>query len=144
MSPKSDWGSPAQKLSLLSPLANWCAELWTFFLNFIFLGGSFRVPPITHNFWPCHPLWAPRYASLYGSVLNREKVINTTGISVRQLRKMQRNWEEFGEIVRPQLTSWRPQRLNHTHQQALLKYSEQMPTVLLDEISWFLWAEFQL
>lgn len=48
-------------------------------------------------------------------------ILNVTGISVRQLQKMQRNWEKFGEVVRPQLTSGRPRKLSRIHQQALLE-----------------------
>ena len=57
---------------------------------------------------------------------------------------MRRNWEEFWEVVRPQLTSGRPRKLNRIHQQALLEYLEQRPTAFQDEMSWFLWDQFQL
>lgn len=71
-------------------------------------------------------------------------ILNVSGISVRQLRKMPRNCEEFGEVVRPQLTSGRPRKLNRIHQQALLEYLEQRPTAFQDEMSWFLCDHFQV
>lgn len=71
-------------------------------------------------------------------------ILDVTEISVRQLRKMRRNWEDFGEVVRPHVASGRPKKLNRIHQEALLEYLEQRPTTFQDEMSWFLWDEFQL
>ncbi len=50
----------------------------------------------------------------------------------------------MGGVWGPQLTSGRPRKLNRIHQQALLEYLEQRPTAFQDEMSWFLWDQFQL
>lgn len=71
-------------------------------------------------------------------------ILDVTEISVRQLRKMRRNWEEFGEVDRPHLASGRPKKLNRTHHHTLLQYLEQRPTAFQDEMAWFLWDGFQL
>ena len=70
-------------------------------------------------------------------------ILDVTEISVRQLRKMRRNWEKSGEVVKPHLASGRPKKLNRTHH-FLPQYLEQRPTAFQDEMSWFLWDEFQL
>lgn len=58
-------------------------------------------------------------------------ILDVTEISVRQLRKMRRNWEKFGEVVKPHLASGRPKKLNRTHH-FLLQYLEQRPTAFQD------------
>lgn len=65
-------------------------------------------------------------------------------ISVRQLRKMRRNWEEFGEVVRPQMASGRPKKAEPRTSSSFAEYLEQRPTAFQDEVSWLLWDEFQL
>ena len=39
-------------------------------------------------------------------------IITATGISIRQLRKMRRNWERFNEVAKPQLAAGRRKKLN--------------------------------
>lgn len=72
-------------------------------------------------------------------------ILDCTGLSVRQGRKMRRNWEQFGEIVKPQLKSpGRPKKLSQRHHEALLEYWEERPTAYQDKMAWFLWDEFNL
>lgn len=70
--------------------------------------------------------------------------LDRTGLSVRQVRKMRRNWEMFGEVVKPKLGAGRPKKICQLHNQALLEYLEERPTVYRDEMAWFLWDEFDL
>ena len=71
-------------------------------------------------------------------------ILGRTGLSVRQVRKMRRNWEQFGEVVKPQLAAGRPKKMCQLHNQALLEYLEERPTAYQDEMAWFLWDEFDL
>ena len=71
-------------------------------------------------------------------------ILDRTGLSVRQVRKMRRNWEQFGEVVKPQLAAGRPKKMCQLHNQALLEYLEERPTAYQDEMAWFLWDEFDL
>jgi transposase len=74
------------------------------------------------------------------------KVISeVTGVSLRQVQQMKRNWTHFGEVIAPQLTiGHRPRKLNGFHELELLKYLEQRPHAYIDEMCWFLWDEFEI
>lgn len=103
------------------------------------------APPTKQN--PCHQiesLCAPAHMVSFRIWKYDKRILDVTEISVRQLRKMRRNWEEFWEVIRPHLASGRPKKLNRTHHHALLQYLEQRPTAFQDEMAWFLWDEFQL
>lgn len=61
---------------------------------------------------------------------NDRTILAETDDSIRQLRKMRRDWEQFGELVRPRLASGRPRMLSAFHQAELLVYliSDRPPT----------------
>lgn len=72
-------------------------------------------------------------------------ILDRTGLSVRQVRKLRRNWEQFGEVVKPQLKlPGRPKELSQRHHEALLEYLEERPTAYQDKMAWFPWDEFDL
>ena len=50
-------------------------------------------------------------------------IITATGVSIRQLRKMRRNWEQFNEVAKPQLAAGRRKKLNQQQIDQLLRVS---------------------
>ena len=46
--------------------------------------------------------------------------------------------------MKPQLTAGRPKKMSQLHNQALLEYLEKCSTAYQDEMTWFLWDEFDL
>ena len=71
-------------------------------------------------------------------------IITATGVSIRQLRKMRRNWERFNEVAKPQLAAGRRKKLNQQQIDQILVYLDQRPTSYLDEMCWFLYDEFDV
>lgn len=114
-----------------------------FFLIIIFSPVHHPPPPTTtHHAAPLSTSMRQLIWFNFESGKDDKHILDVTEISVRQLRKMRRNWEEFGEVVRPHMASGRPKKLNRIHQEALLEYLEQRPTAFQDKMSWFLWDEF--
>jgi transposase len=72
-------------------------------------------------------------------------ISEVTGVSLRQVQQMKRNWTHFGDVVPPRMSiGHRPRRLTKFHEDELLKYIEQRPHAYLDEMVWFLWDEFEI
>lgn len=64
-------------------------------------------------------------------------------LSVRQVREMRRDCEQFGEVVKPQFkAAGRLKKLRELHNQTPLEYLEERPTAYRDEMEWFSWDEF--
>lgn len=62
-------------------------------------------------------------------------ILDRTGLSLRQVRKMRRNREMFGEVVKPKLGAGGPKKMCQLHNQALLEYLEEPPTAYRDEMA---------
>ncbi len=71
-------------------------------------------------------------------------ILERTGISARQMRKMRQIRKKFGEVVRPQMAAGRPKKMSQIHNQTLLEHLEQRSTAYQDEMVWFLWDKFSL
>lgn len=71
-------------------------------------------------------------------------IIGETSISVRQMRKMRRNWERYGEVVRPTKKGGRPRILSCVHEEQLLLLQDQRPTASLDDMQRLLRDQFDL
>ena len=76
---------------------------------------------------------------------SNKTIASVTGVGIRQIQRMRRNWTHFGDVVLPQLSiGHRPRKLSQFHEIELLKYLEQRPHAYLDEMCWFIWDEFQI
>jgi transposase len=66
-------------------------------------------------------------------------------VSIRQIYKWKSNLELFGTLTPPPLSViGRPRTLTTAQEDALLQYIEECPTVYQDEMSWFIYDEFEL
>ena len=71
-----------------------CRTLNLFFEHHFFAGPPPTMPP-PMNISVRQLMWF-----YFESGKDDKHILDVTEISVRQLRKMRRNWEEFGEVVR--------------------------------------------